>query len=129
MERNLYLLRGLPGSGKSTFSKTLGGAHFEADMFFLDENNEYRFDPAKLKDAHNWCRHRVMEAMKEGNPTVVVSNTFTQKWEMEPYFILAEELGYRVFSVVVENRHGGKNIHGAPEETLERMRNRFEISL
>jgi 50S ribosomal subunit-associated GTPase HflX len=62
-------------------------------------------------------------------PEIVVSNTFTQEWEMEEYFKLAEKYGYMVFTVVVENRHGGVNQHGVPEEKLEQMKNRFEIKL
>jgi len=48
---------------------------------------------------------------------------------MEAYYLLAQELGYTVFSLIVENRHGGVNEHGVPEEKLEQMRNRFEIKL
>lgn len=62
-------------------------------------------------------------------PTIVVSNTFTQEWEMEPYFKLAEKYGYTVFSVIVENRHGGKNEHGVPEEKVQVMKDRFQIKL
>ena len=60
---------------------------------------------------------------------IVVSNTFTQTWEMQPYFDLAEKYGYRVYSLICENRHGGVNQHGVPEEKLVQMKNRFEIHL
>jgi predicted kinase len=124
------LIRGLPGSGKSTVAKLFDKAlHFEADMYFLDADGNYHFDVSKIKNAHNWCRHSVMDAMKEGHPIVVVSNTFTQEWEMEVYYLLAEELGYRVTSMIVENRHEGKNIHGCPDDKIEQMKTRFEISL
>jgi len=128
--KQLILLRGLPGSGKSTVAKLFDKAlHFEADMYFLDADGNYQFDASKIKNAHNWCRHSVMDAMKEGHPIVVVSNTFTQEWEMEVYYLLAEELGYRVTSMIVENRHEGKNIHGCPDDKIEQMKTRFEISL
>jgi hypothetical protein len=48
---------------------------------------------------------------------------------MKPYFELATKYGYKVFSVIVENRHGGHNVHGVPEESLEKMRNRFDVKL
>jgi len=128
--KQLMLIRGLPGSGKSTVAKLFDKAlHFEADMYFLDADGNYQFDASKIKNAHNWCRHSVMDAMKEGHPIVVVSNTFTQEWEMDVYYLLAEELGYRVTSMIVENRHDGKNIHGCPDDKIEQMRNRFEFKL
>ena len=129
MEKILVVLRGIPGSGKSTFAKTLGGSHFEADMYFIDSNGNYNFDSSKIKDAHEWCKNSVMSEMESGNPKIVVSNTFTRMWEMDQYFKLAEEFGYSVFSLIVENRHGNKNVHGAPDVTVEAMRDRFEISL
>jgi predicted kinase len=134
--KNLYLLRGLPGAGKSTLANQIGGTHFEADMYFINENGEYIFNGADIKKAHQWCQSQVELAMIQNHITygldssdIVVSNTFTQGWEMEPYYKLAESYGYRVFSLIVENRHGGENIHGAPENKIEEMRVRFEVKL
>ena len=133
MEKILYIVRGIPGSGKSTFAKTLGGTHFETDNFFMVDG-EYKFDVTKLKVAHEWCQNSVNTAMilnitTDLNNTIVVSNTFTQEWEMKPYFDMAETYGYRVFSLIVENRHGGVNQHGVPQDKLEIMKNRFETKL
>lgn len=129
MEKVLYIVRGIPGSGKSTFAKTLGGQHYEADMFFIDEEGNYKFDVTKIKDAHQWCQSFVKSDMILEYPKIVVSNTSTQEWEMEPYFNLAKEFGYSVFSVIVENRHGGINQHGVPEDKLQMMKDRFDIKL
>lgn len=133
MNKILYIVRGLPGSGKSTFAKSLGGVHFEADQFFMVDG-EYKFDGAKIKDAHKWCQNEVNTAMilnhtANLNNVIVVSNTFTQEWEMQPYLDMAKDWGYTVFSVIVENRHGGVNVHGVPDDKLELMKNRFEIKL
>lgn len=128
-DKVLYTVRGLPGSGKSTFAKSLGGVHFEADMYFVDENGVYNFDPTKIKMAHNWCMIQTQKAMVDGEPKIVVSNTFTQEWEMETYFKLANENGYQVYSIIVENRHGGKNTHGVPDDKLQIMKDRFQIKL
>ena len=137
MTKHLYIVRGLPGSGKSTFAKTLVGSDFivcEADKYFMVDG-EYKFDATKLKEAHESCRNTVETYMKDSllndqfYRQIAVSNTFTQEWEMQPYFDLAEKYGYTVFTVIVENRHGGKNIHGVPQEALDRMKNRFEVKL
>jgi predicted kinase len=128
MEKILYIVRGLPSSGKSTFAKTLGGNHYEADMYFM-ESGEYKFEPTKIRKAHEWCQDLVYMDMIKSEPVIVVSNTFTQEWEMKPYFELAEKYGYMVFSTVVEKRHNNKNNHNVPKEKIEQMKNRFEIRL
>lgn len=133
----LTLVRGLPGSGKSTFANFVWNdyAICEADKFFYDKEGNYNFDASKLKQAHEWCRNEVETRMKDNEanhqyyPEIVVSNTFTQEWEMEAYYELAKKYDYLVISIIVENRHGGKNVHGVPEEKLEQMRNRFQIKL
>jgi predicted kinase len=130
--KELFLLRGLPGSGKSTLAKMLVGdkdyCHKEADIYFIDGDGMYQFDVTKLRDAHAWCQEEVEFLMKYEHK-VVVSNTFTQEWEMLPYYDLAKKYGYRVHSLIVENRHGGVNEHGVPEDKLEIMKKRFEIFL
>jgi predicted kinase len=131
--KTLYIVRGLPGSGKSTFAKTLGGTRFETDNFFMVDG-EYKFDGSKIKEAHNWCQNSVNSAMILNNTaglneTIVVSNTFTQEWEMKPYYDMAETYGYKVFSIIIENRHGGVNEHSVPDEVLTKMRELFEINL
>lgn len=135
--KNLVLLRGVPGSGKSTFAHFIWSnyAICEADQFFVGDDGVYRFDGTKIKQAHEWCRNEVEIRMKDNEanpqyyPEIVVSNTFTQEWEMEEYYKLAEKYGYRVFSLIVENRHGGINTHGVPEEKVQQMRDRFNIKL
>ena len=127
--KELILLRGLPGSGKSTLANAIGGVHFEADMYFVDENGNYNFEPARIKDAHAWCQNKMKLSMETGVEKIVVSNTFTMEWEMEHYKMLAEANGYRLHSVIVENRHAGVNEHGVPTEKLEQMQNRFQIKL
>jgi predicted kinase len=131
------LLRGLPGSGKSSFAKHMWSDFVicEADQFFYDSEGNYNFDPSKLKDAHKYCRDKVETFMSDNEknsqfyPEIVVSNTFTREWEMDEYFKLAKKYNYQVVSLIVENRHGNKNVHGVPDSKIEEMRNRFEISL
>lgn len=100
MDKILFIVRGLPGSGKTTFAKQLTSNVFEADHFFYDENCVYKFDPSKIKDAHQDCQDNVKYAMESNIPKIAVSNTFTQEWEMSPYFILAEKYGI-VFSLLL----------------------------
>lgn len=116
----LVLVRGLPGSGKSTLARDMKGhVHIETDMFFTDSEGVYRFDPDALRVAHSWCQHQVRMHLRDGHD-VVVSNTFTRAWEMKPYF----DMGYPVRVLTCNGRW--PNVHGVPQETIDRMAERWE---
>jgi predicted kinase len=129
--RDFIILRGLPGNGKSSLAKLIceENAIFEADNFFYNENGEYVFDVNKLNEAHKECFNGVKTAMAKSVNKIVLSNTSTTEKELKPYLELAKEFNYRVFSVIVENRHGNKSIHDVPEETITKMVNRFNVKL
>ena len=129
MEKIQYIVRGCPNAGKSTFAKTLGGIHIEADQYFVDGDGNYNFDGSKIKNAHAWCLDKVKTNMAVGRDKIVVSNTFTQEWEFQPYLELAKEYGYKTFTIIVENRHGNTNEHNVPEDKIQQMKNRFNIKL
>jgi predicted kinase len=136
IQGELILLRGLPGSGKSTLAKIILQLPYNdepevlsADDFFEIGGEGYQFDPSKLKEAHNYCQFRCSERMRQQKARIVVANTFTQEWEMDEYFKMAERYNYRVHTVVVENRHGNENVHGVPEDKLQQMKNRFQVKL
>lgn len=132
MSNTLYLIRGLPGSGKSSFANKLWvsdmvEAVFEADKYFYNDGI-YTFDPAKLHRAHQWCLEHTRWHLERGY-NIAVSNTFTTEKELQPYLKMAEELNCKCFVMIVENRHGNKSIHDVPQETIEKMKNRFSIKL
>lgn len=123
----LYLIRGISGSGKSTYAKHLMKqnptlSHYEADMFFY-KDGEYNFNPTLIKDAHAWCKNKTEEDLKHGK-SVIVSNTFTQKWELEPYIQLAQKYGAKL---IIKKASGNyQNIHNVPQEVLNNMKSRWE---
>jgi tRNA uridine 5-carbamoylmethylation protein Kti12 len=139
----MYILRGLPGAGKSTLADSLATAYLdaagldldpidvicEADQYFMDPDGVYRFDPSRLKEAHEYSQKKALSLIRRGSPIIIVSNTSTKEWEFAPYMEMGHAAEYAVFSLIVENRHEGESIHGVPEEALERMAERFEISL
>ena len=132
---DLILLRGIPGSGKTTLGEVILRTPnkqlkpLSADDYFIDEHGNYNFDETKLKEAHNDCQQRCSHLMQNDVMKIVISNTFTQEWEMQPYYQMAERYNYRIHSVIVENRHEGINEHNVPEEKLLQMKNRFEVKL
>lgn len=119
----LVLIRGLPGTGKSTLAASMHGyTHLETDQYFM-KAGRYVFDKTRLTEAHQWCLRKTRQALlKKGQ--VVVSNPFTQRWEIKPYLDLADLLGLRV--KVIELTHVYANKHEVPEYQIQRMQARWE---
>lgn len=141
--KTIYLIRGCPGSGKTTMAQELKDAltppdwftndyipvMVAADDFMVDKDGNYDFIRERLNFCHLQCRMSVKNSMALGMKVIIVHNTFTTEKELNPYLKLAEEHGYKVVSLIVENRHGSKSIHGVPEETLTAMKSRFSVKL
>jgi predicted kinase len=118
----LTLVRGLPGSGKSTYAKKLGVFHVEADMFCMMDG-EYVFDGTKHRENHKTCMTMTYLCLSSG-ADCVVSNTFTQKWELDPYIKMANALGAELEIIRLSGSFG--SIHNVPIDTIKTMQTRFE---
>ncbi len=126
----LFLIRGIPGSGKSTFARKLmmwiGVCnHIEADMFFVDKDNVYTYDKTRIKEAHDWCFNDTVKMLENGE-TVIVSNTFTETWQYKRYVEYAgiHKIPYTVLTV--NGDHG--SVHDVPQETVNRMKQQLADS-
>lgn len=129
--RRMIIMRGLPGSGKTTLANTIlkhptfidTTLHFEIDHYFEDSDGNYKFDAEKIEDSVEWYYEGVERAMKL-DYDVVISNTTTQRIEAVRLFELAYTYGYNVFIIICTNDYG--SIHDIPEYKLDAMANRWE---
>ena len=119
----IYLIRGLPGSGKSTYAKNLNCLHLEADMFHM-MNGEYKFDVSNLSKAHHWCSSTFLKSIEDGIDDIVVSNTFTTIRELEPYIKICKFYNRDYKIIRMTNNYG--SVHNVPEEVIAKMSKRFE---
>jgi predicted kinase len=131
--QTLYLIRGLPGSGKSSLMETfltneVVDEFYEADQFIDDINGELLYTSASITEAHRLCYQKTLDSLLRYE-NVGVSNTFVEDWELEPYLNLAKSINIKVVSIVVENRHEGVNTHQVPETTLNEMKTKFTLKL
>ena len=132
--RALILLRGLPGSGKTTLADILNEKDkypvFSIDDYFMDKKTgEYKFEYDKNHLAYKQCEEKVRSCMEKKHKKIFVHNTFTLEWELEPYFIMASEFNYWIFVVTVENRHNGLNEHDISVEQIRKMAEKYTVKL
>jgi hypothetical protein len=126
----LFLVRGFPGSGKTSFSHYIKAiAYVEADDYFINSEGKYEFDFTKISKAHDYCYNRVKYHLQKGMGDIVVSNVSAKEREVKMYKALANTYNYAFISVIVENYHNGKSIHKVSTEYLKKIEKIFSIKL
>jgi predicted kinase len=134
----LLVIRGAPGSGKSTIAQylmrpaqgwaegSLYDRHYEADHYYTKQG-QYQWCPEEIPNAHMWCRINAEKSLRDGHD-VVVSNTATTEKEVEPYRELAKKYNAEYQEMVLlETPY--KNHHKVPEEKVEEYKRRLRESL
>jgi predicted kinase len=121
----LTIIRGVSGSGKSTWGKTNypDATQCEADTFFVDVDGNYNFDHTQLGKAHLYCLGQATKAILD-NKDVVVANTNLKYWEFEPYLKLASQFNYKIHIVTLNTQF--ENKHGVSQEVVNHMRSRMD---
>src|SRR6267378_6611983 len=120
--RVIYLLRGVPGGGKTTLAQILDFAyrkwglslqHYEADQFLINpETGNYELTPERLAEAHEACQKSVEDAMKLYGAVIAVSNPFITRAHLEPYLRMAKKYDYTPFEIICRGTFD--NVHDVP---------------
>lgn len=131
------ILRGVPGSGKSTYVASMGHSAttaarvVSADHHFMVDG-AYKFDARKLPEAHQACWRSFYAALNERDIDVIyVDNTNISAAEIGPYVLPAESCGWQVEIITLECDPvvaAARNVHGVPAESVHRMHARLQAA-
>ena len=131
--KTVILLRSVSGAGKSTLADLLasneGWVSVCADDYFTDKNGIYNFDATKLGEAHRLCQENFMYWLNSAVDGIIVANTNTKERDFAFYEKAAKEAGAMFISLIVENRHGNKDIHSVPQSVREMQAENIRNSL
>ena len=132
----LTILRGLPGSGKSTKISQAKRRPLvlSADHWFY-RDGVYQFNPSEIGKAHSECQRQCILAMAAKEPWIAIDNTNTQLWEMDVYLTLAFVNGYQTEIIdlydgnCTDDELAKRNLHNVPVTKIAQMRSRYERSI
>lgn len=137
-------MRGISGSGKSTRAREIyhqaicdgqQAVICSADDYFITPEQGYRFDPSRIKSAHQACWERFIGAIKANMAVIIVDNTNTQEWEYRTYANAGRQYGYDVDfqeltpPVILESYLqlcAARNAHGVDIEGIRKQARRWE---
>ena len=131
VEKELYIMVGLPGSGKSTFIKDLTNPIICSADHFFERGDEYNFDATKLGAAHLASKNKCLDSMLQSKPLIVIDNTNLTDKDRKPYEEMAQKYGYSITYVVFEpdkkniKKLAKRNLHGVTAAKLEVMLDRY----
>lgn len=131
----LTILRGLPGSGKSTIALrhlTVGTVILSTDDI-ISANGNYLWSGEIMASAHKTNQLKALNAAKKGIPHIIIDNTNTTYKECEPYIKIAQENGYTI-EILEPTTEWAKNpeecakrnTHNVPLDSIKKMLARWE---
>lgn len=128
MGMKVFLMRGLPGAGKSTWVNDQlrhyqGSQVCSADTYHVRASDGvYDFKPENIKAAHDECFRDFLTGLKDTeNEAVFVDNTNLALWELAPYYRVAEIKDCEVLVVQLHcpfELAVARNIHQVPPERI-----------
>lgn len=133
----MYILRGLPGSGKSTKARQIADSYRPGSCVIVSADHFFerlgRYDPRRLTRAHAECQLRALEGVMRGQ-IVIVDNTNVTRDEMWFYRQIGNATGALYEVRIVDLYDGGLSddalaarcVHGVPARKIGEMRARWE---
>jgi predicted kinase len=135
--KTAFIMRGLPGSGKSTVADILASASGCRDAIIHSTDNyhivngKYKFNREMLWEYHERNLKAFEESCKKSKKVVICDNTNILKVYYSRYVRIAKKYGYRIFTITVGNFNASecwkRNCHKVPLKVIRSMKRNFKL--
>ena len=138
-KKHLIILRGLPGSGKTSYIKHVIEENDVVNyticsaFYHFKEGLVYKYNPRQLPQAYNSCWKDFLEALDTQSTYIFVNNPNAEKWEYENYIFLGRKFGYTIEIVEIDCPGSGyidyfqkRSRHNIPIHTVKAIGEKWE---
>jgi predicted kinase len=137
----MYIMRGVPGSGKSYLAQQTANMFDPSHVVVLSTDSIWETQPARhylwiaefIGAAHRITQAKARESCAREIPYVIIDNTNTTLKEMQPYIDIAKDFEYDVVFLEPQTEWAKnadecfrRNQHSVPREVIQKMLDRFE---
>lgn len=135
--KQLFIMRGLPGSGKSCIAQIIAQGLQDALILSADDlrmtEDGYQFIPEHEPYVWDEFENRFNESIEDGIENIIIDNTNLRPIQYELYKESAIERGYIVHEIIV----GDFNVdnafsrckHEVPKDKIQAMKNFFQFPI
>lgn len=143
MFKKLIIMRGIPGSGKSTRAREIAKADItlkscicSTDDFWLRPNGVYDINLKFIREAHAWNLDRAKKAMLDKDTNLIIidnTNILVDHFKGYVDFAKSNEIEIECVSTYIKGltnseveEIGKRSVHGVPLHVVKRMYNSYE---
>lgn len=132
--RTVWILRGPPGSGKTTVGERLSkvfvpNIYISMDRYRLDEKGIYKFDPSKVGQEAARMKDEFRSALFKQTNNIILDNVHSRLWEYDWAVNMASGAGYTVHVIEVQSdllTCWGRHLHTLPWDKFLEIFKRWE---
>lgn len=125
----MWLLQGLPGSGKSTQARLIAREYLAVIL----STDDYHYHPSKphiydfqydrAAEYHKLNQQRCRHFMGYRVP-IIIDNTNLTNWAIAPYVRMARDARYEI--EIITCNGDGQSLHNVPANVMEHMRKQMQ---
>lgn len=129
-KKSLIIVRGISGSGKTTFSNIFGDISLSYDLYSeIEDGNYSKLTNNELEKAKKYNLIWVKNLMEQNVKKIFINNQFLKYNNLDDYIKLAKSYNYNVFVLIAENINNTKNVHNVTNKEINNYKKIFEFKL